>query len=308
MDKLKELILNDAKSIKVDLSWLVGKLILVTGHTGLIGQYVCAVLDNAGINYVTCGRNSYPMHYPYDCIIHLAGYGQPSKFMNDKLATISVNTATVIDLLNKLHPDGKFLFISTSEVYSGLDEYSITEDMIGNTNTDHVRACYIEAKRCGEAICYASGKDAKIARLSLAYGMGTKQGDGRVINQLIEKGIKNDKIELLDGGDSIRTYCYITDVVEMFFNILLHGREKCYNIGGESTISILDLARKIGESLHKDVVIPTVTKTLTGSPSIVNMSIDKYKQEFNKAWFVSLNEGLKKTIEYQKILYEQREK
>ena len=112
-------------------------------------------------------------------------------FTKHKLDTIAVNTSFLLKLFKYLKPNGKFLYISSSEVYSGATP-SHTEEMIGTTTPQHPRACYIEGKRCGEAICTAyreQGYYVKIARLALAYGPGTKAHDTRVINEFIEKNI-----------------------------------------------------------------------------------------------------------------------
>lgn len=241
----------------------------------------------------------------FDYIIHAAGYAQPNKFLDDQIKTIKLNTKTTIGLLNRLKSNGKFLFISSSELYSGLDCENITENQIGITNTNHPRACYIEGKRCGETICYSylnKGYDVRIARLSLAYGPGTKKGDNRVLNSLIQKGLDNDEIKLMDSGDAIRTYCYITDVVEMLWNVLLFGKETLYNVGGNSKTTILELAQLIGKNLNKQVSTPEVSKELMGSPKLVNISSERYLSEFKKNDFVSLQDGILKTIEWQKQL------
>jgi nucleoside-diphosphate-sugar epimerase len=131
--------------------------------------------------------------------------------------------------------------------------------------------------------------------------MGTKKGDGRVLNQLIEKALINKEIALIDEGLAMRQYCYITDTVEMLFNILLHGKEKCYNIAGVSHTSIMGLAFQIGRKLK--IGVRQGEKSLDGSPKLVSVSIDKYKKEFKKKKFVSLSDGLDRVIEYQKLLY-----
>ena len=318
---------------KINFEQFKNKSILVTGASGLVGLYFvnclrqlkdelnisitvwiksdiekdfinlfdgCKIIKEDITNY-----NSFKDLPNYDVIIHSAGYGQPNKFMDNKVKTISLNTTATINLFEKLNENGKFLFMSTSELYSGLDNESIKENQIGTTNTDHPRSCYIEGKRCGEAIChsYKSSFDVKIARLSLAYGPGTKINDQRVLNSLIQKGLLYDKIELLDGGDAIRTYCYITDVIEMLFNILLFGKKNVYNVGGKSRVTILELANMIGNQLNKQVTVPKVKNELSGNPKIVNISIDEYTNEFNKKEFISLEEGIKKTINWQKKLY-----
>ncbi len=146
------------------------------------------------------------------------------------------------------------------------------------------------------------GYDVKIARLCLAYGPGTRKFDQRVLNSIIEKSIKGD-IKLLDDGSAIRTYCYITDVIEMLLNICLYGNEVVYNIGGASRVTILELAQYIGNLTNKKVSTSINENPLKGNPNVVNVSIDKYCSEFNKIKFVELEEGLINTINWQKIIY-----
>ena len=118
-------------------------------------------------------------------ILHAAGYGQPGRFLENPSKTIRLNTEATLDLLEKVPQGGRFLFVSTSELYVGLPAGEANrEDKIGSTNTTHPRACYIEGKRCGEAACNAaraSGIQAVSARLALAYGPGARPDDRRVL-------------------------------------------------------------------------------------------------------------------------------
>jgi nucleoside-diphosphate-sugar epimerase len=327
---------NECKEIieKLNFEKLKNKSILITGGSGLVGLYLVNCLrqikENLNLKISVWVKNEIEKNFEtlfencqlikgditdtnlfntlpsYDYIIHSAGYGQPNKFMDDKIKTISLNTTATINLFKKLNINGSFLFMSTSELYNGLDNEFVKEYEIGSSNTDHPRGCYIESKRCGEAIChsYSSTFNVKIARLSLAYGPGTKINDQRVLNSLIQKGLENDKIELLDDGSAIRTYCYITDVIEMLFNIILHGKKVVYNIGCESKISIFELSNLIGQQLKKNIVLPILKKEIIGSPKVVNISTERYKKEFLKNNFVDLESGLIKTISWQKQLYE----
>jgi nucleoside-diphosphate-sugar epimerase len=239
-------------------------------------------------------------------IIHAGGYGQPGKFMIDPMKTLKLNTTLTIKLFEKLKQNGKFLFISSSEVYSGLTKSPFSENQIGTTNTDHPRSCYIEAKRCGEAIVFSArnqGIDAKSVRLSLAYGPGTKKDDKRVINSFIGRALVEKKIDMMDDGSALRTYCYVTDAVEIMWKILLEGKENIYNVGGKSKTTIADLAKLIGKTLKVPVNIPKSNKHLSGAPDDVSLNLDKIKKEFKKTDFVSLEDGMKKTIEWQKELY-----
>ena len=339
MNQLSEIIIKDAENIleKIDLSELEEKSILITGASGLIGAYFLACLKvlsgNKKIGKITavCG-SKYPFYlkdlinYPEievvigdltdhefrqkmpmaDYIIHAAGYGQPGLFMEKSTKTLKLNTETTFYLFDKLKKNGKFLFLSTSEVYSGLANPPHKESEIGTTNTTHPRSCYIEAKRCGEAICNAyreKGFQAKSARLSLAYGPGTKPNDLRVINSFIQKALQG-KIELLDQGEAKRTYCYISDTTEIMWKILLFGKEPIYNVGGLSSITIADLARKIGKHLNVPAVFPKISSDkISGAPVDVSLDMTKVKNEFGKTEYVSFDEGLMRTIEWQKELY-----
>lgn len=339
MNKLSEIIIKDAEKIleKVDLSELEGKSILITGASGLIGTYFLACLkvlsEKKKIGKITAICNNqylvylndlinYPeievatgdlTNYEFcqklpatDYIIHAAGYGQPGRFMENPIKTLKLNTETIFCLFDKLKNNGKFLFLSTSEVYSGLANPPHKESEIGLTNTTHPRSCYIEAKRCGEAICNAhrtKGVQAKSARLSLAYGPGTKYGDLRVLNSFIQKALQG-KIEMLDQGEAKRTYCYISDAIEIMWKILLFGKEPVYNVGGFSSITIADLAQKIGKYSDVPVTFPkTPSDKISGAPVDVSLDMTKVKNEFGKTEYVSLDEGLERTIEWQKILY-----
>ncbi len=344
MNKLIEIIERDAEKIltKVNLEEIRNKTILLTGASGLIGTYLLAclkklaekgeknfktvvIMQNAPLPHLKSILDSLEAiifqgditDYNFcqslpaaDYIIHAAGYGQPGKFMENPIKTLRINTFSTFILFEKLLPNGKFLFISSSEVYSGLPNSPYKESTIGTTNTDHQRSCYIEAKRCGEAICNVyrqQGINAKSARLALAYGPGTKPGDTRVLNSFIQKAIQQKEIKLLDLGEGKRTYCYVADAVEIIWRILLDGKDAIYNVGGISRTTIAELARLIGDYLNVPVHFPNNTNTtLSGAPNDVYLDLDKIKSEFNKVEFVPLNIGLEKTIEWQKLLYKSK--
>ena len=286
------------------------KKLLITGAYGLVGSNICKVLErdypeievykikfDEGIAIATEEKFD-----GMDYIIHAAGYGQPQIFGKDKLKTIEINTEYTNHLFKSLKKGGKFLFISSSEIYSGASSPHKETD-IGTTTPQHPRACYIEGKRCGEAICMAykeQGYDVKIARLALAYGPGTKKHDTRVLNEFIEQALTKKEISMLDEGSSIRTYCYIDDAVDILLNILFKGKETVYNVGGESTVSILELAQRISGITGATYSIGK--KTLKGAPDDVKVCMNRYIAEFPRE-LVSLNDGLKRTIEYQKELY-----
>jgi UDP-glucuronate decarboxylase len=242
----------------------------------------------------------------FDYIIHAAGYGQPGKFMADPVKTLKLNTSTTIELFELLKNNGNFLFLSTSEVYSGLDFSPHKESDIGSTNTYHPRGCYIEAKRCGEAICCAfnsKGFNARSARVALSFGPGTKKDDHRVINQFIQRALTENKINLMDMGEAKRTYCYVSDTVEILWNIILNGNMPVYNVGGMSKTTIAELAKLIGKLLSVDVFFPNIESTMSDAPLDVSLDMHSVHTEFNKDNYVDFQIGLSETIKFQEYLY-----
>jgi UDP-glucuronate decarboxylase len=245
-----------------------------------------------------------------DIVIHSATYSQPAMFTQDPVATIRLNTTATLSLLDKVKPGGRFLFLSSSEVYSGLENPPYREEQIGLTNTTHPRACYIEGKRCGEAACYSYHRDdiqARSARLCLAYGPGTRQGDRRALNTFVERALQDGCIRLMDDGASRRTYCYIADAMFMLWRILLCGKQPLYNVGGLWSTTILELARSIGRILNVPVSVPEclAAQGVLGAPKEVSVDCTRFQDEFGPLTFVQPEHGLERTISWQKSLYRQ---
>ena len=341
LDSMQKILLKDAYDVasKVDFTSLKNKSILITGSSGLIGinlvasirvlcemnegprKLICAAHSSMGSvagsifdfpeAAVVCGDLSENVNFlrdlgPFDFIIHAAGYGQPHKFMADPVETLTLNTKCTLDLFDLLNTGGGFLFISTSEVYSGLEQSPFNESQIGTTNTDHQRACYIEAKRCGEAICNAQatrGFLAKSARVALCYGPGTKRDDNRVLNQFIQRALRDDAITLQDMGRAKRTYCYVADTVEILWNILLHGKSALYNVGGDSRTTIAELAKLVGSIVNVPISFPVQEQQMMDAPEDVSLDMTLVESEFSKGSYVVLDKGLRATVEFQKSLY-----
>jgi UDP-glucuronate decarboxylase len=314
--------------------FLKDKRILITGASGLVGQYLIGFfLESLKTKYkpkkiFLVSRSKLPKHLnfikknryfehkninlsnisklnigKFDYIIHGATYAQPLKFTKNDIETILLNTTVTNELIKLMNKKGKFLFISSSEVYSGLIKTKLRENDIGNTNPSHFRSCYIESKRCGEAIVNAyrkKGYNAKSARLCLAYGPGVKKDDNRVLNEFIKKGMLSKKITISGGEKNTRAYIYITDAIKMLTNILFFSKENVYNVGGNQKISILGLAKLIAEELKVSFINKKDKKNNQGAPNHVQINIDKYKKEFGNLKFTSIKKGLYKTIEWHK--------
>jgi len=335
---MTDIIREDIQNIlrKVDISGISGQTVLLTGASGIIGTYFLALFNEASINgegpsriFAVTKSGSFPSQLEAgkvtietikgdlgsrsfceslpsaNIVIHAAGYGQPGKFLADPLLTIELNTAVTSSLVRKVKKNGRFLFFSSSEVYSGLSKPPFSEVQIGTTNTNHPRASYIEGKRCGEAIVNSArenfGLNASSIRLALAYGPGTKNNDARALNSFIDQAINLGEIRLQDSGSAWRTYCYISDAIEMSTQILLRGEEDIYNVGGLSRTSILDLAQLIADFSGAKLLTPRqVHVPESGAPDDVWMNIERARALADKNDFVSLSDGLKRTIAWRK--------
>lgn len=327
------IISEDIKSLTktINAGYFKGKKILIFGGTGIIGQYflifflslklkksiskITIIIKNDLPNYlkflnknnkvkiIKCNITKYNFSKidKYDVIIFSGGYGQPSKFLKNSLETIEINTNVLMKFFSKLKKNGKFLYISSSEIYNGNNKKKITENDIGFTNTNDPRSSYIEAKRCGETIVNIFAKkyniDAKSIRLSLAYGPGVKKDDGRVLNEFITRSIKNKILYVMDSGNAIRRYIYIADAIYMMINILIFGKKNIYNVAGKEKTSISSIAKKIGKILQIKVKFKKKS-SLKGSPKNTSLSINRYESEFGKTKLTSLDKGLNKTIDW----------
>ena len=332
------IILKDLKKLskKKYLKFFKGKIITITGASGLIGQYFFflfyILLDtkNSPKKIYITSKNPLPLYFNLfkknskivflklnlttkelyrikksHIIIHAAGYGQPGKFLNYPFETFKLNTQVTEHLLGLVKKNGSFLFISSSELYSGLNkDYFENQELI--TNLENNRSIYIEAKKIGENIVKKFKKkiNSKSIRLCLCYGPGTKKNDERILNKLIQRGLLDNKILLMDKGKDIRSYIYITDAIEMMLNILIKGRSNMYNVGGKARTTIFNLAELISRKTKKKIFINEKKSLIkNNAPKKAYVDIKKYESEFGKKKFINLNDGLLRTILWQKKLY-----
>ena len=321
----------------VDVARLEGRHVLVTGASGAVGIHLVAALRalaeaGADISLTAVVHTDPPpplaavLQHPFcriiradlsehssraclpaaDLVIHCAGYGQPGRFLETPLKTIRINTDATCDLLTRMRPGGRLLFVSSTEVYSGLPGgMRYHEEQIGSTGPHHPRACYIEGKRCGEAACYAafqSGVAAMAVRLAQTYGPGAKRGDRRALYSFIDQALTHKAITLLDRGDAIRTYCYAADAARMMLKVLLQGNQPVYNISGATSITISAVAKTVANLLQVPVSIPSDSRPSAGASDSVMIDMGRYEQEFGTPSYVDFETGLRRTAEWHALI------
>lgn len=326
---------------RIDTKKLKGTTVLVTGANGLIGGFLCDFLcflnDHCGygMNLVFTSKSEKEnaqrishlvaredvTYFSWDCSVSLeslplsedvnylffcSGYGQPRKFLSDKIRTMLVNIVGIESLLKVVARQEKkchVLFLSTSEIYGDVPESAVptSEDYKGVCDVENNRACYILAKATAEVVCqeyFASNKvNGKVARVALVYGPGSFRDDARVMQDFILKAHEHKEIQMMDEGQSLRNYLYISDCAEILINCLLHGTQSVYNVGGDSeTISIYNLAKKIAANFEVPVRKGKVAKEfIKNAPKRVGLSMSRYRKEF--PLYGAHITGLKKGIE-----------
>ena len=227
--------------------------------------------------------------------------------MANQKSTVLINTQSLCYFLeNCTHSNSKFLYFSSVDVYGDTSKSrgKINETYPGNLPLGSDRGAYGESKRVGEIICKLQNfnnknKNVKIVRPAHTYGPGFNKFDNRVIVDFINEAL-NKKIFIKDNGKSIKTFGYISDVTEMFFNIISIGKDEVYNTCGENIVSIKELAYEISKNLNKCKVYFSTKKNklnyIQSDHSRSIISSNKYKSEFKKEKFVPFNQGIKKLI------------
>jgi UDP-glucuronate decarboxylase len=310
------------------------KRILVTGGAGFIGSHLCERLLQEG-HEVICVDNFYtgtkdnikhlmnnpyfeiirhditfPLYVEVDEIYHLACPASPVHYQNDPVFTIKTAVHGTINMLGLAkRTKAKILLASTSEVYGDPEVHPQPEEYWGNVNPIGPRACYDEGKRCAETLFFDYYRQhkvkIKIARIFNTYGPRMQINDGRVISNFIVQALKGEDITVYGDGSQTRSFCYIDDMIEGLIRLMNTPDEITgpINLGNPKETSILELAQKIIELTGSNSKI--VFKPLPqDDPRRRCPDITKAKIILNWEPKISLEEGLKRTIEYFKLKLE----
>lgn len=310
---------------------LKDKTIIITGASGLIGSNLIAYLDflnkkeKLNLKIIAIHKSPLEVWMPhssfiefieldltvsklstnlkFDFLIHCATYAQPKKFLECPKETVELNTTVLFNLLEQAEKNqALFLYLSSAEIYGEVDKTNIItkESYFGNVNTLSERAIYTESKRLAETICYlfSNRLKIKIARALITYGPGVKYDDKRVISEFIKKAQEEKEIIMMDEGLAQRTFCFITDTIEMLLNIMLNGKELVYNICGKDTITIRDLAKLVAQINQVKFNDKFKATAIKGTPLVLTLDNHRYLSEFKKKTFVPLGNGLVITSEW----------
>ena len=306
--------------------------ILVTGGAGFLGSHLCdrflaeghqvIAMDNlitgktANIEHLAGHENFlFVKHdvtdYIYiegnvDAVLHFASPASPIDYLELPIPTLKVGALGTHKALGLAKAKkARLLLASTSEVYGDPLVHPQSEEYWGHVNPIGPRGVYDEAKRFAEAITMAYHRyhnvDTRIVRIFNTYGPRMRLHDGRVVPNFIAQALRGEPLTVYGDGTRTRSFCFVEDLVEGIYRLLMSDEVEPVNIGNPAEMSILDFAKKVikltGSSSEIKFVTPTDSR-IQDDPKVRQPDISKAKRILKWTPKVSLDEGLTKTIDY----------
>jgi dTDP-glucose 4,6-dehydratase len=306
--------------------------VLITGGAGFLGSHLCdrflaqghtvIAMDNlitgktANIEHLAGHErflfikhdvtNYIYVEGPLDAVLHFASPASPIDYLELPIPTLKVGALGTHKALGLAKAKGaRFLLASTSEVYGDPLIHPQTEDYWGNVNPIGPRGVYDEAKRFAEALAMAYHRyhqvDTRIVRIFNTYGPRMRLEDGRVVPNFVAQALRGEPLTVYGDGSQTRSFCYVSDLVEGIYRLLLSDEVEPVNIGNPVEMTILDFAKTIVEltGSHSEIVFVRPTDMrIKDDPKVRQPDITKARNILNWEPKVSLHDGLKETITY----------
>lgn len=242
---------------------------------------------------------------PIDYILHFASPASPVDYIRMPIQTLKVGSLGTHKALGLAkEKQSVFLLASTSEVYGDPLVHPQKEDYWGNVNPIGPRGVYDEAKRFAEAITMAyhryHGISTRIVRIFNTYGPRMRLHDGRVVPQFVYQALHGKPLTVYGDGKQTRSFCYVSDLIEGIFKLLVSNISEPVNIGNPQEITILQFAEAIQKAFGatSDVRFEPLP---VDDPKTRQPDITRARTLLGWEPQVSLDEGLDKTIEWFKV-------
>ena len=311
---------------------MANKRILITGAAGFLGSHLCDRFIKEGFHVIGMDNlitgdlknieHLFPLKefefYHHDVskfihvsgelnyILHFASPASPIDYLKIPIQTLKVGSLGTHNCLGlAFAKKARILVASTSEVYGDPLVHPQTEEYFGNVNPVGPRGVYDEAKRFQEAITMAYHTfhqvETRIIRIFNTYGPRMRLNDGRALPAFIGQALRGEDLTVFGDGSQTRSFCYVDDLVDGIFKLLMSDYAYPVNIGNPDEISLQDFAEEI-------IKLTGTTQKIIYEPLPVNDPKQR-KPDITKAkellgWSPKVNraEGLKITYEYFKSL------
>jgi dTDP-glucose 4,6-dehydratase len=309
-------------------------IILVTGAAGFLGSHLCDRLLKEGHevigmdNFIT-GRPENLAHLGdqerftfvehdvsnfievpdggVDAIMHFASPASPNPnspygYVNLPIQTMKAGALGTLNSLGVARAySARFLLASTSEIYGDPQIHPQPETYWGHVNPIGERSVYDEAKRFAEALTLAyhryHGIDTRIVRIFNTYGPRMRLDDGRAVPNFIDQALQGKPLTIYGDGSQTRSFCYVDDLIEGIYRLLLSEEHLPVNIGNPIEMSILVLAETINQILENSAGVTFLPeKRGEGDPQRRRPDISRAEKILNWKPTIDLEEGLKMTF------------
>jgi dTDP-glucose 4,6-dehydratase len=198
--------------------------------------------------------------------------------------------------------DARFLLASTSEIYGDPLEHPQTESYWGHVNPIGERSVYDEAKRFAEALTMAyhgfHGIDTRIVRIFNTYGPRMHVDDGRVVPNFLQQALAGEPLTVYGDGSQTRSFCYVDDLIDGIYRLLLSDEHRPVNIGNPTETSILEFAETINGLTGNDEIVFRPDRRGEGDPQRRQPDISRAREVLDWEPKIDLEEGIRKTIPY----------
>ena len=301
--------------------------ILVTGAAGFLGSHLSEELLKKGhkvigVDNLSSGssknlENIITLEYfqfiehdisdyidiECDQIYNLACPASPVQYQNNPISTLRTNVIGAYNLLElAVKNDAKIFQASTSEVYGDPLEHPQKESYWGNVNPIGIRSCYDEGKRCAETLFFDYQRQHKIqirvGRIFNTYGPRMQSEDGRVVSNFIVQALAGKPLTVYGSGNQTRSFCFVDDLIRGFV-LLMENDQLCgpVNLGNPIEFTMTELAKKVIKltSSTSEIIFEELPQD---DPKMRRPDIHLAFKELGWSPSISLDEGLKQTIEY----------